>query len=96
MALSDYERRVLNELEFELAAVDSGRWALSRRVARRLRPVLIGAAWLAGCILLEVLASPGAALVCGMCGAFWVGVWYGRTWGRPRVHATRLLPWRRR
>lgn len=85
MTLSDYERRVLNEIEVELAQIHASRWS-------RLGGVLRGnavrlattAAGLLTCVLLAVLAPGPAATVIGSLAGCAVGVAWGRPRARPR------------
>jgi hypothetical protein len=90
MTLSERERRVLTELEAQLSAVDSSRWAAIARVARRHRAraailVLVTSA----CALLAVFADTPAiaAVLGGLCG-FVGGLLWGPV-GWSVVHAWR-------
>lgn len=63
MALSDYERRVLREIEAELALPGPGRLARCRAAAIRLRfRLLLTVALLFTAVLLGLLAPPEVAL----------------------------------
>ena len=63
MALSDYERRVLREIEAELALPGPGRLARCRAVANRFRTrLLLSIPLLFTAVLLGLLAPPDVAL----------------------------------
>ena len=86
MALSDYERRVLSEIEHELGRVhEPSKWA---RRWRRLRaaPFVQAVGWsvlVAACVCSALYAPPAVAVVCvGMVG-FGLGVLAGRTMRTP-------------
>jgi hypothetical protein len=81
MSLSDYERRVLEEIEAELQIRPPRRWRLGRALALLIFCPLVAA----GLIVLSVLALPPAfvAVTAAVLGAAvgWVG---GLTWRRRR------------
>jgi Flp pilus assembly protein TadB len=79
MALSDYERRVLDEIEAALQIRPPRRWRLRRAVAL----VVLCALLAVGLIVLAVLALPPAfvAVTAGVLGAA-VGCVAGLTWRR--------------
>jgi Flp pilus assembly protein TadB len=81
MALSDYERRVLEEIEAELQIRRPRRWRLGRVVALPVLCTLVAA----GLIVLAVLALPPAfvAVTAAVLGAV-VGYVGGLTWRRQR------------
>lgn len=94
MTLSDYERRVLNEIEVELAQIHASRWSKFGAVLRgNAVRLAVTAAGLAICVLLAVFASGPAAAVLGVLAGCAVGL----AWGRPnsRTRRPRSRPRRR-
>lgn len=96
MTLSDYERRVLNEIEVELAQLSASRWSKCGAVLRgNAIRLAITAAGLATCVLLAIFAPGAAAAVLGSLAGCAVGLAWGRPHaarrrqrGRPRRHPT--------
>jgi hypothetical protein len=86
MALSDYERRVLREIESELAMPGPGRraraWASICRLRMRLLVSLVAVA--IAVVVGVFVASPGALVA-----ATAVGFVLGMLWGRPVLSTIR-------
>jgi tetrahydromethanopterin S-methyltransferase subunit E len=79
MALSEYERRVLDEIEAELGVGPQHRWSVGATVALLICSALVAA----GLIVLAVLALPPvpAAVLASLFGVA-VGYLGGLTWCR--------------
>jgi hypothetical protein len=78
MALSDYERRVLDEIESELSHAPRRRWAAVRESVYAMRWAMLVAVALIGLVVgLSFVIVPIAAialgLACGTAGGFWLG-----------------------
>ncbi|TAM85596.1 MAG: hypothetical protein EPN43_11305 [Jatrophihabitans sp.] len=77
MALSDYERRVLNEIEHDLVQVDA-RPLLLRALTT---PFSVAIGWsllVAGCVCSAIFAPPEVAVLCVGLVGFGLGVVAGR------------------
>ncbi|MGI8760237.1 MAG: DUF3040 domain-containing protein [Jatrophihabitantaceae bacterium] len=88
MALSDYERRVLDQIESELtSARRQGRWSRLRTGARQCwRTLLIVVLGLLACAVAIVWAPTPAATVVGAVAGFVVGLRFERHVRLERLH----------
>lgn len=78
MALSDYERRVLDEIESELSHAPRRRWAAVRESAYAMRWAMLIAAGLVGLVIglafvVLPIAAISLALACGTVAGFFLG-----------------------
>lgn len=87
MALSDYERRVLREIEAELALPGPGHWARCQAMAHRLRTrLLLTIPLLFAAVVLGLLAPADVALGLDAVAGFALG-WL---WTPPHAVRSRL------
>lgn len=81
MALSDYERRVLREIEGDLGRSGYSRWFLLRGAVRRLwLPLTCTVLAVVGCLVAARLLIAPAALGVAAAAAFTVGLMWGLSW----------------
>lgn len=80
MALSDYERRVLREIESDLGRGGCSRWFLLRGALRRLwLPIAFTVLAVAACVVAGLLLIAPAAVGAAAVAAFTLGFVWGLT-----------------
>lgn len=81
MALSDYERRVLREIEGDLGRSGYSRWFLLRSAVRQLwLPLLCTVLATVGCAIAVRLLIAPAAVGAAAAAAFTLGLVWGLSW----------------
>jgi hypothetical protein len=81
MALSDYERRVLREIESDLGRSGYSRWFLLRSAARQLwLPLVCTVLAVVGCVIAARLLVLTAAVGTAAAASFALGLTWGLNW----------------
>jgi hypothetical protein len=85
MALSDYERRVLDEIESELSHAPRRRWAAIRESVYAMRWAMLVAIALVGLVVgLSFVILPVVAISLALAGGTVAGFFLGSSWRRCR------------
>jgi hypothetical protein len=85
MALSDYERRVLDEIESELSHAPRRRWSAAREACFAMRWAILAAAALVGLVVgLAFVILPTAAISVALACGCMAGFVLGYSWRRCR------------